>query len=183
MAASRRFREREYQMAEPFLGEIRLAGFGIIPRGWTQCNGQTLSIAQNQALFSLLGTTYGGNGVTTFQLPNLQARIPMHTSNSGSFTLGAVGGETTHTLTLLETAAHTHQALARNAAGDNASPTGRAWGQQPASVSYSTALTSLVTMGPSSVAPFGGNQPHPNESPYLVVNFIIALQGIFPSRN
>jgi len=103
MAASRRFREREYQMAEPFLGEIRLAGFGIIPRGWTQCNGQTLSIAQNQALFSLLGTTYGGNGVTTFQLPNLQARIPMHTSNSGSFTLGAVGGETTHTLTLLET--------------------------------------------------------------------------------
>jgi microcystin-dependent protein len=170
-------------MAEPFLGEIRLAGFGIIPRGWTQCNGQILSIAQNTALFSLLGTTYGGNGTTTFQLPNLQARIPLHTSTNGAFPLGAVGGETSHTLTLLETAAHTHQAMARNGNGDNASPTGRAWGLQPASVSYATALTSLVTMGPTSIALNGGNQPHANESPYLVVNFIIALQGIFPSRN
>jgi microcystin-dependent protein len=163
-------------MAEPFLGEIKIISWNFAPKGWAFCNGQLLQINQNQALFSILGTTYGGNGQTTFALPNLQGRSPIHVGNG--FTLGEGSGETAHTLTLQELPAHSHilQGAATN--GDTPIPTTLA----NANNLYSTAAPN-TTLTPGSIANTGGSQPHDNMSPYLVLNFIIALQGIFPSQN
>ncbi|HEX4334295.1 MAG TPA: tail fiber protein [Polyangiaceae bacterium] len=168
-------------MGTPFLGEIRAVTFNFAPKGWAFCNGQLLAINQNQALFSLLGTTYGGNGTTTFALPDLQARVPLHASTT--HTLGQAGGEAQHTLTAAEMPAHTHAAIARHANGDNPSPAGRAWGLQPVDQTYAIATSPLVAMSPAAVGSAGGAQPHPNLPPYLVVNFVIALTGIFPARS
>jgi microcystin-dependent protein len=165
---------------EPFLGEIRVVSFLFAPKGWALCNGQILPINQNQALFALLGTTYGGDGRTTFALPNLQGRAPMHLS--GEHVLGESGGEVTHTLSLAELPVHTHSAVARVAVADSPSPTGRAWASQPATQSYGPA-SSLVALAPDALANAGAGQAHSNLQPYLVLNFVIALQGIFPSRN
>lgn len=165
-------------MAENFLGEIRLFSFGFAPKYWAQCNGQLLSIQQNQALFSILGATFGGNGVTTFALPNLQGAVPI--GPSSSITAGTPGGEETHTLTLPEMAAHTHTAIASSAAGGARSPNGAVWAGT-ASASYTTSPNTM--MSTAGIDPAGGGQAHANMQPYLVINFCIALQGIFPSRN
>jgi len=168
-------------MADPFLGEIRAVTFAFAPKGWALCNGQLLPINQNQALFALLGTTYGGNGTTNFALPDLQARVPLHAS--AAHVLGQSGGEAQHTLTVAEMPGHTHAPAARAQNGDNPSPAGRAWGLRPADETYASASSTLVAMSPQAIAQTGGGQPHENRPPFLVLNFVIALQGIFPSRN
>jgi microcystin-dependent protein len=165
-------------MSEPFLGEIKIISWNFPPRGWTFCNGQFLPINQNQALFSILGTTYGGNGQTTFALPNLQGRSPVYVGNGLS--LGEIGGEATHTLNISEIPAHTHVPVGSSTQASLTSPVGHLWGKDVSNPFNPTANTSMT---PASVLPVGGSQPHENMSPYLVLNFIIALQGIFPSRN
>jgi microcystin-dependent protein len=165
-------------MTEPFLGEIRVAAFNFAPKGWAFCNGQVLPISQNQALFALLGTTYGGNGQSTFALPNLQARVPVHVG--GGFPQGQQAGEATHTLTIAELPAHTHQVSASSAQGDQPAPNQHV----PAATSSAAFGTKNdVAMDPQAVSLAGQGQPHDNLPPYLVVNFVIALQGIFPSQN
>ncbi len=172
-------------MGEPFLSEIRIFSFNYAPRGWAMCNGQLLPINQNQALFSLLGTTYGGNGQTTFALPNLQGRVPNH-FGSGHF-LGEVGGEVAHTLTMSELPTHTHllsSNLAVVGASVNATqgaPTGNFWAND-GKAHYSTSPPNSA-MGAGAVTNVGGSQAHNNMQPYLVLNFCIALVGIFPSQN
>jgi microcystin-dependent protein len=161
---------------EPFIGEIRLAGFGFAPTGWALCNGQTLSINSNQALYSLLGTTYGGNGITNFLLPDLRGRLPVHRSTD--IVIGQSAGEATHVLRVAEMPSHTHVPRAA-ASATVASPAGAAVAPGPVPT-FSTTPDS--TMAAASIAQVGGNAAHENMSPYLTLNFIIALTGIFPSR-
>jgi microcystin-dependent protein len=163
-------------VGDPFQGEIKLVAFNFAPRGWAFCNGQILPIAQNQALFSILGTTYGGNGQTTFALPNLQGRVALHTSNS--FSLGQVGGEQSHTLITNEMPLHTHNVQGTSSPASLQSASNNVWA---ASSAGPYAATSNTTMGPQSVGTNNGSQPHDNMQPYLVINYIIALQGVFPS--
>jgi len=166
-------------MAEPFLSEIRLFSFGFPPKGWALCNGQLLPINQNQALFSLLGTTYGGDGRVNFALPNLQGRASIHMG--AGHTLGERGGEQAHTLSISETPTHTHSLAGSSVAtGGNADPTGRFLGGGN-NVYHSPA--NLTSLTPGSIANVGGSQAHLNMQPFLVLNFCIALQGIFPSQN
>lgn len=173
-------------MANPFLSEIRIVSFNFAPKGWAFCNGQLLSIQQNAALFSLVGTFYGGNGTTNFQLPNLQGQVPLMygTSFSGdSYTIGEVGGQVNHTLISTEIPSHVHTMQGSNTAGTTGTPTNAALAQPSSAIgnAYGPAA-SLTTMAPQAVANTGGSQPHSNQQPYLVMTFIIALQGIFPSR-
>jgi len=163
-------------MANPFLSEIRIASFNFAPNGWALCNGQFLPINQNQALFALLGTTYGGNGTTNFALPNLQGRVPIHFGQG--FTLGQAGGELAHTLITSELPAHTHQPRANSNLANLGSPANNFW-----SGTGSYAASANVAMNSGGILPTGGSQPHENRSPFLVLNFIIALQGIFPSQS
>lgn len=165
-------------MAEPFIGEVRAFPFGFAPQGWAQCNGQLLQIAQNQALFSILGTTYGGNGTTTFALPDLQGRVPIHTS--ATHNLGQVGGEETHTLTLNEIPQHTHQATGGSDATVN-SAAGKTWGTSPNVTPYNTSAN--AAMSSTAISTAGGSQGHENRQPYTVVNYCIATNGIYPTRN
>jgi microcystin-dependent protein len=170
-------------MSEPFIGEIKLVGFNFAPRGYALCNGQILSIAQNTALFALIGTTFGGNGQTTFALPNLQGRVPVH-SGGGAISLGEQAGEEAHTLTLNEAPAHAHTVFASANQATSASPAGTVLSTSPRFGKRMYAPPPAnVALAPSSVSPTGGSQPHDNMQPYLVINFVIALQGIFPSRN
>ena len=167
-------------MAEPFLAEIRIMSFDFAPKGWALCNGQLLPINQNQALFALLGTTYGGNGQTTFALPNLQGRAPEH---FGVRTLGAQSGEYLHTTSIAELPAHVHQVNASTAAtGGSITPAGRFLGGAN-NVYHSPAGATLTTLEATTVGNVGGSQPHTTTQPYLTLSFCIALQGIFPSRN
>ncbi|HEV3351664.1 MAG TPA: tail fiber protein [Acidimicrobiales bacterium] len=163
---------------EPFLGEIKIISWNFPPKGWAFCNGQLLAINQNQALFSILGTTYGGDGRVNFGLPNLQEKAPLHFGNG--FSLGQTGGEKTHSLVIGELPGHTHPVKASANAADQGSPAGNLWAN---SGELNYAATPNTSMNPASVASIGGGQPHQNESPYLVLNFIIALVGIFPSQN
>ena len=166
-------------MSEPFLGEVKIISWNFPPKGWAFCNGQLLPINQNQALFSILGTTYGGDGRTTFALPNLQGRMPVHVGNG--IILGEQGGETAHTLNISELPAHNHVPVGSNTNPPTApAATGNLWSANNAKP---FAASATGAMNPACVAPAGGSQPHENMSPYLVLNFIIALQGIFPSRN
>jgi len=165
-------------MGTPYLGEIKVVSFGFPPKGWALCNGQLLAIAQNTALFSLLGTTYGGDGRVNFALPNLQARMPVHAGNG--FAQGQTGGEVNHTLITGEMPSHTHVAQGVSTSASSACATGNTWAASPQNPYGATANT---TLGPSSASSAGGGQPHNNMPPYLVLSFIIALQGIFPSRN
>jgi len=181
-------------MGTPFMGELRIMSFNFAPQGWAQCNGQLLSINQNQALFSLLGTTYGGNGQTNFALPNLRGRVPLHVGEG--FVLGEVIGQASHTLTVSEMPQHFHMLR-----GDGTTPAannvgtpaaGMTFGQttgSPASGAafaynmYAAAPNSGTTLNPASIAMAGGNQPHENRQPFTVLEICIALQGAFPSRN
>jgi len=164
-------------MAEPFLGEIRLMAFDFAPYRWARCDGQLLPINQNQALFALLGTTFGGNGVTTFGLPDLRGRIPIHAGSGHE--LGESGGEQAHTLSFAELPRHTHVLNASLTNAGSNDPTNRVLAQ---SNNIYHSATSLTALGPASVTNAGGGYPHPNLQPYLVISFCIALQGIFPSR-
>lgn len=170
-------------MSEPFLGEIRQTSFGFAPKGWAMCNGQLLPIAQNQALFAILGTTYGGDGRTNFALPDLRGRSPAHTSSA--LPLGARAGEEAHTLTVNEIPPHNHGLQGSTDLANNAAPAGNlpaAKGRGGKDI-YAAGGSPLQPMSPQAVAPAGNSQPHNNMQPYLALNFIIALQGIFPSRN
>ena len=172
-------------MASPFLSEIRIFSFNFAPRGWAMCNGQTLAINQNQALFALLGTTYGGNGQTTFQLPNLQGKIAVG-FGAGSFaTLGQGAGQVNHTLLSTETPSHTHQAVGTSANGTQNSPQGNLWAKEATAPNGITIYGSSpdTQLNPAAIQNTGGGQAHPNLMPYLVLTFCIALQGIFPSQN
>ena len=167
-------------MSQPFLGEIRLFAFGFNPRGWALCNGAALSIAQNQALFSILGTTYGGNGQTTFALPDLQGRIPVHFNVNVPATLGTKGGEEIHVLTVAELPAHSHPVIASSNLPSQPGPSGNMWANGGGAIPYADAAN--ASMAAAAVAPAGGGQAHQNLAPYLVLNFCIAVQGIFPSQ-
>ena len=167
-------------MAEPFLGEMRIFSFGFPPKGWALCNGQLLPINQNQALFSLLGTTYGGDGRVTFALPNLQGRVPTHVG--GGHILGERAGEQAHTLGIAELPAHTHVANASSKVGNNVVPTGNVLAS-PLNQSYRAQDNSAAVLLPATLGNVGGGQSHQNMQPFLTLSFCIALQGIFPSRN
>ena len=181
-------------MAEPFLAEIKITSFNFPPKGWALCNGQFLPINQNQALFALLGTTYGGNGQTTFALPNLRGRVPIHMGNG--HTEGEAGGTTSVTINSQTMPTHTHQMNGlnqngtQNLAGITPGTTKsiaqaivslQGGGTAPAQI-YGTGAVDRV-LGPTAITSVGGSQPHNNMMPYLVLNFIIALQGIFPSQS
>lgn len=165
-------------MAEPFLGEIRVVSFNFPPKGWALCNGQFLPINNNQALFALLGTTYGGNGQTTFALPDLRGRAAFHFG--GDMIQGQAGGSTAHTLSPAEMPQHIHLASAATADGDVPTAAGNMLGAFNNGYGAPAALTPLH---PQSVGNRGGSQAHNNMSPVLVLNYVIALQGIFPSQN
>ena len=164
-------------MGTPFLAELRLFSFSFAPTGWASCNGQFMPINQNQALFSLLGTSFGGNGQTTFALPNLRGRIPIH---FGAHTIGEAAGEPVHTVTISEMPQHVHFMNGINVNADTDIPTGASLGSFNNAYREPTNLTSLI---PSTVTNAGGSQPHENRQPYTVLNWGIALLGIFPSRN
>ncbi|GAA3537540.1 phage tail protein [Nocardioides daeguensis] len=166
-------------MAEPYLAEIRLMSFVFPPKGWALCNGQFLPINQNQALFSLLGTTYGGNGQTNFALPDLRGRVPIH--EGAGFVLGERGGQEAHTLTQPELPIHTHPvAVSATATGGTASPNGAFLGGGNNAYRAGPGST---TFHPGSVTSVGGNQAHENRQPFLTLSFCIALQGIYPSQS
>ena len=167
-------------MAEPFLSEIRIMSFEFPPRGWALCNGQLLPINQNQGLFSLLGTTFGGDGRVNFALPDLRSRTPIHVG--GSHTLGERGGEQAHTLSISELPTHTHTLQGSSTGGDVAAPASALLAPGQSTQLYGPAAN-LVSLIPGTVANVGGSQAHLNMQPFLTLSFCIALQGIFPSPN
>lgn len=174
-------------MSQPFLAEIKIISWNFAPRGWAFCNGQLLPINQNQALFSLLGTTFGGNGQTNFALPDFRGRSPYH---RGSMVLGQAGGEAAHTLIVSEMPQHTHNPNASNTSGNLVFPAAGSpivqhniWAITTQNPYVAPPGSNLASMNAGCVSNTGGSQPHENRQPYTVLNFIIALQGIFPSRN
>lgn len=167
-------------MSEPFLSEIKIMSFNFPPKGWAFCNGQLLTINQNQALFALLGTTYGGNGQTNFALPNLRGQTPIHFGNG--FTLGQSAGTNSVTINQQTMPTHVHFLQGTTNVGGSAVLANNVPGTIGATI-YSSNVSNLVPFDPSSVTNVGGSQPHSNMQPYLVLNFCIALQGIFPSQN
>lgn len=175
-------------MSNPFVAEIRIFGFNFAPKGWAFCNGQLMPISQNTALFSLLGTTYGGNGTSNFALPNLQGNAPMQAGQGTGLSLrdlGETAGETSVTLLQTEMPSHTHTAQAVPAGGD-ASPQSTTWGgalKGHAVPLYAPAGQNMVNMAPSALSVAGGNLPHNNMPPYLTLNYCIALQGVYPPRS
>lgn len=176
-------------MSEPFLGEIRMFGGNFAPRGWAFCNGQLLPIAQNSALFSILGTTYGGDGQTTFALPDLRGRVPMHWGQGPGLTprsLGESSGSENVTLLTTQMPAHTHLANASSDDANSTAPTNALWATAVDANSQQVSAygtTANTTMSPQAIGSAGGSQPHNNMQPFLCLSFIIALEGIYPSRN
>lgn len=177
-------------MAQPFIGEIRMFGGNFAPQGWNFCDGTQLAISQYSALFTLIGTTYGGDGQTNFNLPDLRSRVPVHQGTAaagGTYVIGQQGGVENVTLATAQLPAHTHavQAIATgttNVPAGNAFPAGVA-SSQSGSVMYGPATTSPTSLAPATVSSTGGNQPHGNIQPYTAISYIIALEGIFPSQN
>jgi microcystin-dependent protein len=172
-------------MSEPFVGEIRMFGFNFAPQGWAQCNGQLLPIAQNTALFSLLGTTYGGDGRTNFALPDMRSRVPVGQGQGAglsSYAEGQAGGAETVTLTAAQMPGHTHPVKASGSPADSDQPEGRALAR-PASHIYTAEPDTRTVMNADMLGDAGSSQPHGNIQPYLAVNFCIALNGIYPPRS
>jgi microcystin-dependent protein len=169
-------------MSEPYLGQLLLVSFNFPPKGWAMCNGQLLPINQNQALFSLLGTTFGGDGRQTFALPNLQGRNPIMSGKG--YVLGEVGGQETHTLILQESPQHTHTIQGATAAANQPKALAHLPGTTTGNFTpYLPSPGGLTPLGNGTITMAGGSQPHENRQPYLTMNWIIALQGIFPSQN
>ena len=174
-------------MADPFVAEIRIFPFNFAPKGWAFCDGQILPLSQNTALFSLLGTTYGGDGKSNFALPNLQGNAPMHPGQGPGLSLhdlGEQGGSETVTLLESEIPSHTHSMMASTQPGEDAAPnTGEALARSVGASLYQTeTISNIVQLSPSALVPAGGDQPHNNMMPYLALNFCIALQGVYPPR-
>ncbi|SDT96964.1 phage tail protein [Halopseudomonas salegens] len=172
-------------MSEPFLAEVRMVGFNFAPRGWAFCDGQILPINQNQSLYSLLGTTYGGDGVTTFALPDLRGRTPTHVGRSdggAEHRLGEKSGEETHSLSVNEMPAHGHAWRASSNDGNSSAGAGHTLAREAGAI-YRHAPSTKVSTKAGTLTNTGGSQAHENMQPYLAVNFCIALQGLFPSRN
>ena len=172
-------------MSDPFVGEIRMAGFNFAPRGWAFCNGAILSIAQNDVLFALIGTTYGGDGQTTFALPNLAGRLPLNQGQGPGLsarTMGEMGGFEEVTLTSQQIPIHSHVLAAASAGARASSAAGNLVASGETDI-YSRDSGQPVALSPNQLGPAGGSQPHTNLQPALAVNFIIAFEGIFPSRN
>ncbi len=165
-------------MSNPYVGEIRMFAGNFAPQGWAFCDGSLLSIAQNTVLFTLIGTIYGGDGTSTFALPNLLGRVPVHVG--GGLVQGQAGGEEQVTLTASQMPAHTHIPQANSASGMRITPAGNVWAAS-SNLAYSASAPSAV-MAPQAVSTVGGSQPHDNMIPFLAVNFIISLFGIFPSQ-
>ena len=169
-------------MATPFIGEIRMFGGNFAPVGYAFCNGQLMAISQNDALFSLIGTTYGGDGQNTFALPDLRGRLPIHMGTGlSTYVIGQNAGVENVTLTTNLIPSHAHSAMGQSASGNQPSPSGNTWAAS--SLNQYTPSAANVTMNAASIGNSGGSQPHSNFMPYLCINFIIALEGIFPSRN
>ena len=168
-------------MASPYLSELRLVAFNLAPKGWTFANGQILAINANQALFSLLGTTYGGNGQQTFALPNLQGRAGIHMGDG--FVLGESGGQATHTLLISELPTHVHQLQGVGATENQFAPTNNLLANTTGNLAIYGPPSHPTAMFAGDISLTGGSQPHPNMSPYLVMTWIIALSGIFPSQS
>lgn len=170
-------------MSEPFLAEIRMMGFNFAPRGWAFLDGQILPINQNQSLYSLLGTTYGGDGRTSFALPDLRSRTPVHTDDG--FELGAKGGAETVTLTAAQIPAHTHMVKASSVGGDARAPTDAVFAAEslPDAAYRDPEAANRTALRSGTVTNGGGGQAHTNMQPYITLSFCIALQGLFPSRN
>lgn len=168
-------------MAQPFIGEIKLFGGNFAPVGWMFCQGQILQISEYDTLFALIGTTYGGDGQTTFALPDLRGRLPIH--QGGGFVMGQTGGAESVTLITSQIPSHSHVPLANSGTGTSTNPTNNVWAAQPALLQYAGPGSANVSLPANTLSNTGGNQPHSNFQPYLCVNFIISLFGIFPSRN
>jgi microcystin-dependent protein len=168
-------------MSEPFIGQVSIVPYDFAPRGWTSCNGQLLPINQNQALFALLGTAYGGNGQTNFGVPDLRGRVAMGVSSAHP-ELGEKGGAESHVLTIAELPQHVHAPTASTAAGSTPVPGGNLLARMAPANPYAAPAT-LAALNPSTVASVGGSQAHENMQPYLTMHFVIALSGIFPSQN
>jgi microcystin-dependent protein len=175
-------------MANPYVGEIRIVGFSFAPKGWALCNGQILSISQNTALFAVLGTTYGGDGRTTFGLPNLQASAPLAAGNGNGLTprtLGENGGEPNVTLLQTQIPGHNHGAGCLSGGGTSGSPSNAVWANEGTGrgiALYATSAGTPQALNAAAIKPNGGNQPHNNMPPFLGLCFIIAMQGLFPTR-
>jgi microcystin-dependent protein len=165
-------------MSSPFIGEIRMFGGNFAPAGWAFCNGALMAIDQNDALFNLIGTTYGGDGQTTFALPDLQSRIPVHVGPG--FALGQTGGVETVTLTTAQIPVHSHVPQGNSGAGTQSSAANGMWAQS--TLNQFSSAPPTVSMAPAAHGPSGGSQPHDNMMPFLAVNFILSLFGIFPSQ-
>jgi microcystin-dependent protein len=168
-------------MSEPFLSELKCVSFNFAPKGWSMCNGQLMQINQNQALFSLLGTTYGGDGRVTFGLPDMRGNAAIHVGQG--FTLGERGGEYNHTLSISEIPTHVHFLQADNEGQNSITPQNNLLANTTSNLGVYGPPNSLVPMFAPDISNVGGSQPHPNQSPYLVMTWIIALTGIFPSQN
>lgn len=171
---------------DPYVGQITLVAFNFAPVGWAQCDGSLLAISQNTALFSLIGTTYGGDGQTTFALPDLRSRVPLHQGEGpglSDYNLGQSGGVESVALSSAQIPSHTHQAKCFTGGSHSNSPVGGVWAQASADTPYKALPAATVAMNGGAIGQTGGNQPHENRMPLLALNYIIALEGIFPTQN
>ena len=168
-------------MSQPYVGEIRIFAGNFAPNGWAFCQGQLMAIAENDTLFQLIGTTYGGDGQNTFALPDLQGRFPVH--QGPGFTLGQQGGTETVALTTAQLPQHAHPAICSSGGGNSGPPVGKFWSTDPLGNTAAYTAASNTQMAAGAIGPTGSSQPHDNMQPFLVINFIISLFGVFPSQN